>query len=179
MNAMQPILAGNDGVVAIITIVIMVASGVLNFLKEKRAEAKRRQEMEQGNLGPEGDRLQSEIDQFLSEVENAARGKPSRQQQESVELTDADVIDARPAKRQRAESSRGQTEAQRRAVAQRHLQQSNVGQVSERHVQSQVREHHLRSDVEKKHLNPERDLGLSGAATDAKSSSGKIGRAHV
>lgn len=173
MNAMQPVLAGNDGMVAIITILIMAASGVVNYMKEKRAEAKRRQELEQGTLGPDGERLQSEIDQFLSEVENAAKGKSTRKQQEAHELTDADVIDTRPAKRQRSDNLQGQTEAQRRAVAERHLQQSNVGQVSKRHVQSQVREHHLRSDVEKKHLTPERDLGLTGVPKDSMASSAK------
>lgn len=182
MNATLPLLAAGDGLGAVIVVLIMVASGVINYLKERRAEANRKRQLEEESSGYSNDQLRGEIDKFLSEVEQANRGQSSTRQETALELTDADVIDERPNRKaatkraaqqaqQRKQQQQLEQEEKRQAVSQRHLKDSKLGKVGQRQVSSQVRDHHLQSQVEGKHLNPEADLGTGGVSTAAASAS--------
>ncbi len=165
MNANLPLLAAGDAMGAVIVILIMVASGIINFVKERRAEAKRKQELEEASGNVANQQLRGEIDKFLTEVEAANRGQSPRYKEAAIELTDADVIDSRPA-RKKAEVRRVEpVEEKRQAVSERHLKDAKVSRVGQRHVASQVRDHHLQSQVQSSHLSPEKDLGTGGVST--------------
>lgn len=155
MLADQFLLAANDGVGAVIVVLIMVASGIINYLKERRAEANRRRQLEESSPQFGNDQLRGEIDQFLSEVAETNRSSPVRRQEEAIELTDDHVIDQRPARKKSARNGEELTRQQRRSANQRVAKESQFGQVAQRHVASQVREHHLHSQVETSHLVPQ------------------------
>jgi len=162
MLADQLLFAANDGIGAIIVVLIMVASGIINYLKERRAEANRRRQLEESSPQFGSDRLRGEIDQFLTEVAETNRGSSVRRSEEALELTDEHVIDQRPARQKSAGRGDEQTRQQRRAANQRAAKDTQFGQVAQRHVSSQVRDHHLQSQVESSHLVPHVGLAVGG-----------------
>lgn len=155
-----PLLLAADEFRLIIFIGFLVVSGIVKFLKSRSEDAAKRRLQEQFETD------NSEVTDFINEVTAATRN-----QNQPMELSADDVIESRPRRPKRqAPTTSEPAEPPRRAVSERHLKNSQVGQVANRHVASQVRDQHLHSQVENAHLHPEADLGVGGLSTLSRSS---------
>ncbi len=164
----QAVMAGIGDVAPALFIIIALITGFLNFLKEKKntaeAEDLRRRKRERKQ-----DQPNDELSVFLNEVGASETKAPPSQRRRK-----------RPSQRDRAQQRRQQREEaeeeqQTRSrpgtsgVADRHLETSEMGTVSSRHVQSSVESRHLESHVADQHLyEVEEDAGAAAAERGAK-----------
>lgn len=153
------ILAGPGDFLPVIFVLIAIASGIANFIKERKAAAERVDVNPRGNWDGGGNvdrELQSEIDAFLQEVSPDNSESPNRPQQGSTaqrrrkRAASDEEAERRRRVRARREHERKQSEAdeKRKSLRQRHLETSELGEVSQRHVESAVEDRHLRSQVD-------------------------------
>jgi hypothetical protein len=155
--ATTAILAGPGDFLPVLFVLIAIASGLINFVKERRVAAER----EAGNAGRGGNAnpgLQSEIDAFLQEVspsvfeespppgQNSGQGKRRRKRANTDE-----EAERRRQVRARREHEKRQAEQDRtrQTIKQRHLAKSELGDVSNRHA---VANRHVDSSVENRHF---------------------------
>lgn len=157
--ATTAILAGPGEFLPVLFVLIAIASGIINFVKERKAAAER----EVGNAGGRNVRanvdgeLQSEIDAFLEEVspDDFEEVKPARRsntgQQRRRKTNSDEEAERRRRVRARREHERQQAaeDSQRQSVSQRHLETSELSEVSSRHA---VADRHVDSTVEDRHL---------------------------
>jgi hypothetical protein len=167
--ATTAILAGPGDFLPVLFVLIAIASGIINFVKERKAAAER----EVGNAGGGNVRanvdgeLQSEIDAFLEEVspDDFEEVKPARQstarqstagQQRRRKSNSDEEAERRRRVRARREHERQQAaeDSQRQSVRQRHLETSELSEVSGRHavanrqVDSTVEDRHLEDNID-------------------------------
>jgi ABC-type Na+ efflux pump permease subunit len=172
--ATTAILAGPGEFLPVLFVLIAIASGVINFVKERKAAAER----EVGNGGDgnvqanaDGE-MQSEIDAFLQEVspDDFEEAKPARQgnaqQQQRRRRKSSSSSDEEAERRRRVRARReherqqAEEDSQRQSVRKRHLETSDLSEVSSRH---KVANRHVGSTVEDRHLEDHID-GPSQAA---------------
>jgi hypothetical protein len=156
--ATTAILAGPGDFLPVLFVLIAIASGIINFVKERRAAAER----EVGNAGRgnagrgnPNNELQSEIDAFLQEVspddfvEESPPPRPTRTQQQRRRRRASSDEEAERRRRVRArrehEKQQAAEDRKRQTVKQRHLETSDLGDVSDRH---EVANRHVDSSVE-------------------------------
>ena len=168
----QAVMAGIGDVVPALFIIIALISGFLNFLKEKKntaeAEDLRQRKRERKQNQPD-----DELSAFLDEV-GASETTSAPQQRRRKRPSQRDRARHR---RQQREEARAETERPRRrpgksGVAERHLETSELGTVSSRHVESSVESRHLESQVADQHLFDveKENAGATTAATTESSS---------
>ena len=178
--ATTAILAGPGEFLPVLFVLIAIASGIINFVKERRAAAGR-VDFEsddfaaKGNANPE---LQSEIDAFLQEVspgefEEARptrQGNPQQQQRRRRRNSSDEEAERRRQVRARREHEKRQSETDRnrKSVRKRHLETSDLSEVRSRH---EVANRHVDSSVEDRHLKDRID-GSSDAQPVATASNG-------
>jgi len=154
----QIVTADLGNVVTGLFIIVAIASGIRNFLKE-RGNAQQMQHMRKRQKQDRKLAKNDELSQFLNEV--GATGKPSTPQKRK-----------RPSQRQQADKrrkqrmSRGTRQAQKpqdtrrprksqaesSGVGDRHLNTDDLGSVREHHLESKVKDRHLESEVADQHL---------------------------
>lgn len=148
------ILAGPGDFLPVIFVLIAIASGIINFIKERKA-AVGKVDLDPGDWEAQGNpdsELQSEIDAFLQEVSpgNSEPSRPQRQgnpQQRRRKKVESDEEAERKRQvRARREHERRQLEEdqKRKSLRTRHLDTSELGEVSHRHVENAVEDRHLR-----------------------------------
>ena len=153
--ATTPILAGAGEVLPVLFVLIAIASGIINFVKERKAAVDR----EAGNAGrgnPNRE-LQSEIDAFLQEVsDDSESARPARQSNTQRPRRQRPNSDEEAERRRRARARRERTRKQaaiekqkRESVRDRNLDTSDLSEVSSRH---EVANRHVDSKVEDRHL---------------------------
>jgi len=157
------ILAGPGEFLPVLFVLIAIASGIVNFVKERRAaEAGNagRGNAGRGNAGRgnANNELQSEIDAFLQEVSPGeleelppSKQKRARQQRRRKRASSDEKSERRRRVRARREHEKRQAakDQKRQDVKQRHLETSDLGDVSNRH---EVANRHVDSSVENRHL---------------------------
>lgn len=148
--------AGAGDVLPVLFVLIAIASGIINFVKERKAAAER----EAGNAGrgnPNRE-LQSEIDAFLQEVspDDSEPARPARQSHTQRQRRQRANSDEEAERRRRARARRERTRKQaavekrkRESVRDRNLDTSGLSEVSSRH---EVANRHVDSKVEDRHL---------------------------
>ena len=153
--ATTAILAGPGDFLPVIFVLIAIASGIINFVKERKAAAGRAE----GNprdwqaRGDEDRQLQSEIDAFLQEVspDNSGQTRSPRQgssqQRQRRKAASEEEAERRRRVRARREQERHQLEAEQRrqSLRTRHLETTEV---SSRHVESSVEDRHLSANFD-------------------------------
>ena len=138
---------------SVIFVLIAIASGIVNFIKERKAAAEREGMKAGGWQGGNADReLRSEIDVFLQEVspDDAAESRPSRsQQQRRRQAISDEEAERRRELRARRERERRQRKAkqQRQSTSKRKTGAGDLDGVSSRHVESSVENRHLQSHI--------------------------------
>lgn len=149
----SPLLAAGAGdFVPVIVIAITIISAIVNFIKERAQAARLAQENNVQRDAKRDPKLQSEIEQFLEQV---SAGTPrDRNRAEVVEVTDDDLVEepVKPRQRRQKQPKPQKEPAKPASVSDRHLETRGLGNVRQRHVQSQVKEHHLDSQVAHTHL---------------------------
>jgi hypothetical protein len=154
--AMTAILAAPGDFLPVLFVLIAIASGIVNFVKERRAAA----QPEGGNAGRgnANNELQLEIDAFLQEVSPGeleelppSQQKRARQQRSRKRVGSDEKSERRRRVRARREHEKRQAaeDQKRQAVKQRHLETSDLGDVSNRH---EVANRHVDSSVENRHF---------------------------
>ena len=167
--------AGDGGLATVIIVGIAIISGIYNFITERIAAAKLKEQQAANGGGRKNDKLRTEVDSFLDEISNSPSSTPQRRRK-PTELTFDDLMEEsvpqRPARTRPQPKSESQPKSQsnkppkNKPVAQRHLQNSDIGQVRQRHVESHVAESHLKSQVGQGHLATSLNMsGTTGAAT--------------
>lgn len=154
--ATTAILAGPGEFLPVLFVLIAIASGIINFVKERRATAER--EVGNAGRGTPSNEPQSEIDAFLQEVspddleelpspqQNGAREQRRRNRASS----DGEAKRRRRVRaRQEHEKRQAAEDQKRQAVKQRHLETSDFGDFSNRH---EVANRHVDSSVENRHF---------------------------
>ncbi|MDA1162502.1 MAG: hypothetical protein O3B13_05345 [Planctomycetota bacterium] len=138
----------------IIFVVIAIISGLVNFIKERRAG-------EQVNAGMRGDAnidqgLQSEIDSFLQELSpgdsNASRSprqSGTQPQRRRKRASSPEEVERKRRVRARREHDRLEDEVakNRMSLSKRHLETNDLSEVSHRHVRSAVGGRHLEPQI--------------------------------
>lgn len=150
--AMTAILAGPGDFLPVIFVLIAIASGIVNFIKERKAAAEREGMKAGGWQGGNADReLRSEIDVFLQEVspDDAAESRPSRSQQRRRQAISDEEAERRRELRARRERERRQRKAkqQRQSTSKRKTGAGDLDGVSSRHVESSVENRHLQPHI--------------------------------
>lgn len=158
--ATTAILAGPGDFLPVLFVLIAIASGIINFVKERRAAAER-DGAKAGvweNDGNGDQELQSEIDAFLQEVSPSEfeEARPSRQgnrQQQRRRRKKSSDEEAERRRRVRArrehEKRQAESDGKRQSVRKRHLDTSDLSEVSSRH---EVANRHVDSSVGDRHL---------------------------
>lgn len=153
---MTAILAGPGDFLPVIFVLIAIASGIINFIKERKAAAEREGVnaggWKGGNANPE---LQSEIDAFLEEVSPDRSDSPRRpRRSESHQRRRKKVVSDEEAERRRKlrarrERDRRQKDSGRRrqTVGSRKPDTQKLDGVSSRHVESSVENRHLQPHI--------------------------------
>ena len=157
------ILAAPGDFLPVLFVLIAIASGIINFVKERRATAE--QGVGNAGRGNANNEFQSEIDAFLQEVspgelEEVSPGEleevpPSKQkrarEQRRRKRASSDEKSERRLLRRKREHEKRQAakDRKRQAVKQRHLETSDFGDVSNRH---EVANRHVDSSVENRHF---------------------------
>ena len=164
----QAVMAGIGDVVPALFIIIALISGLLNFLKEKKnaaeAEDLRRRKRERKRGGQPDDELSA----FLNEVGAAETTAPPPSQRRRKRPSQRDRAQQRRQQREQAQEENDQSRRRpgKSGVAERHLETSEMGTVSSRHVESSVESRHLESQVADQHLfevEGEEDAGAAAA----------------
>ena len=155
--ATTAILAAPGDFLPILFVLIAIASGIINFVKERRAAAER--EVGNAGRGNPNNELQSEIDAFLQEVSpddfveespppRQNRGQEQRRRRRTN--TDEEAERRRRVRARREHEKRQAAEDRKRqSVKQRHLETGELGNVSNRH---EVANRHVDSSVENRHF---------------------------
>ncbi|MBL6707666.1 MAG: hypothetical protein ISQ06_16265, partial [Planctomycetaceae bacterium] len=161
--ATTSILAAPGDFLPILFVLIAIASGIINFVKERRAAANKAN-FDSPNLAAKGKvnpELQSEIDAFLQEVspndfEEVApvRQRNAEQQRRRRRKNSDEDAERRRQVRARREHEKRQAKADRKreSVRKRHLETSELSEVSSRH---EVANRHVDSSVQNRHLEPQ------------------------
>jgi len=166
--AMTAILAGPGEFLPVLFVLIAIASGIINFVKERRAAAER--DMVNAGGGNADQELLTEIDAFLEEVSPSdfeearppRQGNPQQQQQRRRRRKNSDgEAERRQQVRARREHEKRQaeTDRNRKSVGNRHLETSNLSEVRSRH---EVANRHVDSSVEDRHL----EANIDGPSVD-------------
>lgn len=163
----QAVMAGIGDVVPALFIIIALISGFLNFLKEKKnaaeAEDLRRRKRERKQGQPD-----DELSAFLNEVGASETTTPPSSQRRRKRPSQRDRAQQRRQQREQAQEENDQSRRRpgKSGVAERHLETSEMGTVSSRHVESSVESRHLESQVADQHLfevEVEEDAGAAAA----------------
>lgn len=158
--ATTAILAAPGDFLPVLFVLIAIASGIINFVKERRAAAERGGAKadvweDDGNANQE---LQSEIDAFLQEVSPsefeearpAQRGNAQEQRRRRRKSSDEEAERRRRVRARREHEKRqAKRDNKRQPVRKRHLDTSDLSEVSSRH---EVANRHVDSSVEDRHL---------------------------
>lgn len=149
------LLAAVGDVLPILFVLVAIATGIINYFREKSAaeQAKLKRNRRQTETRRD-EEMDNDIDMFLEEVsggdERPRRKRPQRKRPRPP--------GQRRPKRKRPAQEREESQERRQSVAERHME-SGVGQ---RHVQSSVSGRHVESSVENRHL--ESNVGTAGVA---------------
>lgn len=159
-------LAGPGEFLPVIFVIYVIARGIINFVKEQK-------QGEQVNMARRGDSdvdqgLQSEIDAFLQEVSpgDSNESKPSRQSDPQRRRRRKAVSEEETERRRRVRARREhekrqlEEEQSRQSLRQRHLETSELGEVSDRHVESSVEDRHLRAQIDGLPANELREVSV-------------------
>ncbi len=176
--ATTAILAGPGDFLPVLFVLIAIASGIINFVKERRAAAERDGVKVRGweGEGNGNQELQSEIDAFLQEVSPSEfeearppRQRNPQQQRRRRKNSDGEAERRRQARARREHDKRqAEKDRARKSVGNRHLETSDLSEVSSRH---EVANRHVDSAVEDRHL--EANLGDSpGDKSDVEAATG-------
>ena len=166
--SMYLLAAGVGDVLPVLFVLIAIASGIINFFREKGGAAQQAQQQQRRRpAGGRDDEIDSEIEMFLEEV-TGPDDRERRPQRKRPRRSQRD----RP-KRKRPQREPGPEQpARRESIANRHMEVAELSSVSQRHVESNVGQRHMRTSVEERHLIP----GVESAAAEAKSRSTSTGR---
>ncbi|NQV27742.1 MAG: hypothetical protein HQ518_25620 [Rhodopirellula sp.] len=173
------ILAGPGDFLPVIFVLIAITSGIINFVKERKAAADRDNANVRGGGGDwkangngnANSEFQSEIDAFLQEVspERSGSSRPqgqgdSQQQRRRKKTPSDDDAERRRQVRARREHERRQLEEdqKRQSIRKRHLETGDLEGVSSRHEVSKRHVGHVESSVEDRHLTPQIDGSTTG-----------------
>lgn len=174
--ATTAILAGPGDFLPVVFVLIAIASGIANFIKERRAAAERVDANPRGGGwdggGDVDQELQSEIDAFLQEVSPGSSESSNRQQGNTQQrrrrrrAKSDEEAERRRRVRARREHERKQQEAdsKRKTLRQRHLETSELGEVSQRHVESSVEDRHLQTHIVDPRIDEKADLSMAAAS---------------
>jgi hypothetical protein len=148
------ILAGPGEFLPVIFVVYVIARGIVNYIKEQK-------QSEQDIMARRGDsdvdpELQSEVDAFLEEVsptdsDDSRRSRQSDppQRRRRKAASDEEAERRRRVRARREHEKRQQEEEQsRQSLRKRHLETSDLGEVSDRHVESSVEDRHLERQID-------------------------------
>jgi hypothetical protein len=148
------ILAGPGEFLPVIFVVYVIARGIVNYIKEQK-------QSEQDIMARRGDsdvdpELQSEVDAFLEEVsptdsDDSRRSRQSDppQRRRRKAASDEEAERRRRVRVRREHEKRQQEEEQsRQSLRKRHLETSDLGEVSDRHVESSVEDRHLERQID-------------------------------
>lgn len=172
--------AGDGGVVTAIVVGIAVISGIYNFITERIAAAKLKEQQMANGGGRRQDKLRTEVDSFLDEISSSQSSTP-QSRRKPAELTFDDLMEEPvPQRSTRPQATRPQPQSNKsqaaqpqknKPVTQRHLQNSDIGQVRQRHVESHVADSHLRSQVGQGHMATQLDStsAAAGVTVDVQS----------
>ena len=164
--ATTAILAAGPGeFLPILFVLIAIASGIINFVKERRAAADR--DMVNAGGGNADRELLTEIDAFLEEVSPSdfeetrpPRQRNPQQQRRRRNNSDEEAERRRQVRARREHEKRqAETDRNRKSVGNRQLETSNLSEVSSRH---EVANRHVDSSVEDRHL----DANLDGPTVE-------------
>ena len=151
------ILAGPGEFLPVIFVVYVIARGIVNYIKEQK-------QSEQDIMARRGDsyvdpELQSEVDAFLEEVSptdstdstdsRRSRQSDPPQRRRRKAASDEEAERRRRVRARREHEKRQQEEEQsRQSLRKRHLETSDLGEVSDRHVESSVEDRHLERQID-------------------------------
>ncbi|MFT5092438.1 MAG: hypothetical protein ACI93T_001258 [Porticoccaceae bacterium] len=173
--ATTAILAGPGEFLPILFVLIAIASGIINFVKERRAAADR--DMVNAGGGNADRELLTEIDAFLEEVSPSdfeetkppRQRNPQQQRRRRRNNSDEEAERRRQVRARREhEKQQAETDRNRKSIGNRHLETSNLSDVRSRH---EVANRHVNSSVEDRHLEDHID-GSSDAQPVATASNG-------
>ena len=177
------ILAAPGDFLPVLFVLIAIASGIINFVKERRATAE--QGVGNAGRGNANNEFQSEIDAFLQEVspDDLEELPPSQQnragEQRRGKRASSDVEAKRRRRvraRQEHEKRQAAEDQKRQAVKQRHLETSDLGGVSNRH---EVANRHVDSSVENRHFEDHIDGPSQATAPRAMGAAGNSSVANL
>lgn len=166
-----------DGEIATMVVVgIAIISGIYNFITERIAAAKLKEQQQANGGGRKKDKLRTEVDSFLDEI-SSSQSSTAQSRRKSAELTFDDLMEdsdqqrpqSPPPQRKKTQTTRAQTAQpqKNKPVSQRHLQNSDIGQVRQRHVESHVADSHLQSHVGQGHLSTSLDRSAAPASVSS------------
>lgn len=150
--------AGPGDVITVAIFLIAAISGLMNFIKDRRAAANRQFEDQPKQNRPrtrEEEELQSEIEAFLTEVSSSGpssssgSGTRSRTPQQSPPRPQG-----QKQRRKKAATPKPERTDAQQDVAQRQLPAGNLGGVGQRHMENSVQNRHIDSSVAGQQLQP-------------------------
>ncbi len=177
----QNLILADGGIATLIFVAIAIISGIYNFITERIAAAKLKEQQAANGGGRRDDKLRTEVDSFLDEISSSQPSKSTSQsRRKPAEVTFEELMEdaapQRPTRTQPQSNKKATSRAQpaqpqkSKPVSQRHLQSSDIGQMRQRHVESHVAESHLQSHVGQSHLTTSFDsTGTAGTAEEATS----------
>lgn len=180
--ATTAILAAAGDFLPILFVLIAIASGIINFVKERRAAAGK-VDFESDDFAGRGDansELQSEIDAFLKEVSPSdfeeatpARQSSAGKQRRRRKNNSNEEAERRRQVRARREHEKRQAETDRNrtSVSKRHLETSDLSEVRSRH---EVANRHVDSSVEDRHLEPHIDSSTEALSVSIASNGNSV-----
>ncbi len=177
------ILAGPGDFLPVLFVLIAIASGIINFVKGRHATAER--EVGNAGRGNANNELQSEIDAFLQEVSPndleesplPRQNRPQEQRRRRRASSDEKAERRRRVRARREHEKRQAAEDQKRqTVKQRHLETSDLGDVSNRH---EVANRHVDNAVENRHFEDHIDGPSQATAPRATGAAGNSSVANL
>lgn len=141
---MATLLLANVGeVLPFLFVIVAIATGIINYFREKSAAEAAKKNRRPSRRRDED--MDNDIEMFLDEV----AAPDEREQQRPKRKRPRQSQQKRPQRKRPQREQREET-AERKSVADRHMQSS----VSDRHVQSSVGDRHVESKVENRRLEP-------------------------
>lgn len=165
--SMSLLAAGVGDVLPVLFVLIAIASGLINFFREKGVAQEAKPQQHGRPPGGRDDQVDSEIEMFLEEV-TGPDGRERRPQRKRPRRSKRD----RPKRKRPQREPEPEEPVRRESVAKHHMEVAELSTVSQRHVESDVSERHMHTNVEEQHL----VLGVETAAADAKSRSMSTGK---
>jgi hypothetical protein len=159
--------AGVGDVLPVLFVLIAIASGLINFFREKGVAQQAKQQQHGRPPGGRDDQVDSEIEMFLEEV-TGPDGRERRPQRKRPRRSQRD----RPKRKRPQREPEPQEPVGRESVADHHMEVAERSSVGQRHVESHVGERHMPASVGERHLVP----GVETAAADAGSRSMSTGK---